>query len=41
MERSFVAALALLAAPCVALAHHSAIRFDLTIRDRMVTGIVK
>jgi hypothetical protein len=41
MSRSFVVALALMAAPCAALAHHSAIRFDLTIRDRMVTGIVK
>ena len=41
MSRSFVVALALMAAPCAALAHHSAIRFDLTIRDRMVTGVVK
>ena len=28
-------------APSAANAHHSAIRFDLTIRDNMVTGIVK
>jgi Family of unknown function (DUF6152) len=41
MSRSLIAALALMAAPCVSLAHHSAIRFDLTIRDRMVTGVVK
>jgi hypothetical protein len=35
-------ALALAAAvPSVTHAHHSAIRFDLTIRDRMVEGIVK
>lgn len=34
-------ALASLAVPYVAAAHHSAIRFDLTIRDRFVTGIVK
>lgn len=27
--------------PSLALAHHSAARFDLTIRDNMVTGIVK
>lgn len=27
--------------PALALAHHSAARFDLTIRDNMVTGIVK
>jgi hypothetical protein len=27
--------------PCAALAHHSAARFDLTIRDHTVTGIVK
>lgn len=33
------AALGILALP--AGAHHSAIRFDLTIRDRTVTGIVK
>ena len=29
------------ATPGLALAHHSAIRFDLTVRDRMVSGIVK
>ena len=27
--------------PVVALAHHSAARFDLTIRDNLVSGIVK
>lgn len=27
--------------PVIALAHHSAVRFDLTIRDNTVTGIVK
>ena len=41
MSRSLGVALALLVTPCVALAHHSAIRFDLSIRDRMVSGIVK
>jgi hypothetical protein len=41
MSRSLAIALALFVTPCVALAHHSAIRFDLTIRDRMVTGVVK
>jgi len=41
MSRLLIVALALVAAPSVSLAHHSAIRFDLTIRDRMVTGIVK
>jgi hypothetical protein len=34
-------AIALVLAPFAVLAHHSAIRFDLTIRDNMVTGIVK
>jgi hypothetical protein len=33
--------LALLAVPYAAAAHHSAIRFDLSIRDQMVVGIVK
>lgn len=37
--RLCAAALAL--APFAAPAHHSAIRFDLTIRDNMVSGIVK
>ena len=44
MQRSFVvviAATALAAAPWTAQAHHSAARFDLTIRDHYVTGIVK
>jgi len=36
-----VLAIAFVLAPAAALAHHSAIRFDLTIRDHMVTGIVK
>ncbi len=31
----------LFAAPFAARAHHSAARFDLTIRDHYVTGIVK
>ena len=34
-------AMALVLAPLAAFAHHSAIRFDLTIRDNMVSGIVK
>ena len=34
-------AIALAFAPVAAFSHHSAIRFDLTIRDNMVTGIVK
>ena len=41
MIRLLATGFALIAAPCVALAHHSAIRFDLTIRDNMVSGIVK
>jgi len=41
MKKLWLAAL-VLAAPCwTASAHHSAARFDLTIRDRWVTGIVK
>jgi hypothetical protein len=43
MRTAFFAALiasSLVAAPA-ALAHHSAARFDLTIRDNYVTGIVK
>lgn len=39
MKRLF--AVALMLAPFAASAHHSAIRFDLTIRDNMVSGIVK
>ena len=39
MKRLLAIAFAL--APLTALAHHSAIRFDLTIRDNMVSGIVK
>jgi hypothetical protein len=35
------ACLAALLISCAAEAHHSAARFDLTIRDRTVTGIVK
>ncbi|MBN1239213.1 MAG: hypothetical protein JXB36_11980 [Gammaproteobacteria bacterium] len=34
-------ALAAVGLPCTTLAHHSAARFDLSIRDNMVTGIVK
>ena len=41
MNKSIGLALALVLAPCTALAHHSAIRFDLSIRDNLVTGIVK
>jgi cell division protein FtsN len=41
MNRALLAVLVLMVVPCVASAHHSAARFDLTIRDRMVTGIVK
>jgi len=40
MQRSWWFALALVV-PSLGYAHHSAARFDLTIRDRMVTGIVK
>ena len=39
MRTLFAIAAAL--APLAALAHHSAIRFDLSIRDNMVSGIVK
>jgi cytochrome c-type biogenesis protein CcmE len=35
------ALLASAALPCIALAHHSAARFDLSIRDNRVSGIVK
>ena len=41
MRRSLAIALVLIAAPGAALAHHSAIRFDLSIRDNQVSGIVK
>jgi len=43
MRRSIilVIASAFAAVPLAALAHHSAARFDLTIRDHYVTGIVK
>jgi Family of unknown function (DUF6152) len=43
MSKLFVLAtfVALAAAPWAAQAHHSAARFDLTIRDHKVTGIVK
>src|SRR5512134_2619308 len=39
MKRLFAFALAL--APFAAFAHHSAVRFDLTIRYNMVSGVVK
>ncbi len=39
--RAFAVAAALCTLTLPAGAHHSAIRFDLTIRDRTVTGIVK
>ena len=38
---SRLSATALALAPFAAFAHHSAIRFDLSIRDNMVSGIVK
>lgn len=41
MSRPLLLTVALLAVPYGASAHHSAIRFDLTIRDQMITGIVK
>jgi Family of unknown function (DUF6152) len=41
MKRTFVVLLLAAAAPLVASAHHSAAEFDLTIRDHLVTGIVK
>ncbi len=41
MTKSLTLCVAMLALPFAAAAHHSAIRFDLTIRDRMVEGIVK
>jgi hypothetical protein len=37
----YAALITLAAVPWVAEAHHSAARFDLSIRDRTVTGIVK
>ena len=39
MKKLLAVAFAL--APFAALAHHSAIRFDLTIRDNRVSGVVK
>ena len=41
--KTIVSSISLLVAliPALALAHHSAARFDLSIRDNMVTGIVK
>jgi hypothetical protein len=41
MRKRWLMTLGWLAVPYVASAHHSAIRFDLTIRDQMVVGIVK
>lgn len=41
MKISSLALVALLALPFAAGAHHSAARFDLTIRDHYVTGVVK
>lgn len=41
MKSTFVSLAALLAVPMFASAHHSAARFDLTIRDNFVTGVVK
>lgn len=41
MIKAALAAIALAFVASAALAHHSASRFDLTIRDNMVTGVVK
>ena len=41
MNRSMLIAITAALLPCVALAHHSAARFDLSIRDNMVSGVVK
>ena len=41
MKKTFVALLLAVALSPAAYAHHSAAEFDLTIRDHMVTGIVK
>ena len=41
MIRTLSVLLLALALPLTALAHHSAARFDLTIRDHKVTGVVK
>ena len=41
MTKPLFALLFTAALPTAALAHHSAARFDLTIRDHTVTGIVK
>ena len=41
MTKTLIALLVAAALPSAALAHHSAARFDLTIRDNRVTGIVK
>ena len=41
MTKPLMALLLAMALPLTAFAHHSAARFDLTIRDHTVTGIVK
>lgn len=41
MTKSLLAPLLAAALPSLAFAHHSAARFDLTIRDHTVSGIVK
>jgi hypothetical protein len=41
MRKSLLIVVVLWVVPQLAAAHHSAARFDLAIRDRMVTGIVK
>jgi hypothetical protein len=41
MKHSTILLLAAMLMPSLALAHHSASRFDLAIRDNMVSGIVK
>jgi hypothetical protein len=41
LRKLFSAALLACLLPAATIAHHSAARFDLTIRDNMVSGIVK
>jgi hypothetical protein len=40
-NRPTVAAILALCLPALAAAHHSAVQFDFTIRDRTVSGVVK
>jgi Family of unknown function (DUF6152) len=41
LKKGILVAIGAALVPWVALAHHSAIRFDLTVRDRYVEGVVK